>query len=285
MVQDTNNLVLVNLDQWFSKAFTEFIIEGMYRYVREGPPAPASVNSAAEQPRAICSNDDLEIVDSVGRSDSVDLLKLNLPARLLVVLSNVSYLQGEGLRKLLAIFTAENVQISPNTMISALANVERAVTQLFLQGQIGRVIGPIESDWLHKSVAPSSDLYSLSPAIYKSLLSLADVQSLISDISLKDPLPLLRDLANSLISSLLNTIKSNVNISADPEDKNLLIQAKIDVEFVKKRFEGANLLSIESLELIDKINSIIDCESVDFYEIWGKFENNWSGPFSNLFTF
>lgn len=272
MVQDTNYSVLGNLDQWFSKSFTEFVIEGMYRYVRESE--SESINNTISS-----GNDDLEILDLVGRNDSVDLLKLNLPARLLVVLSNVSYLQGEGLRNLLSIFTSENVPISPNTMVSALANVERAVTQLFLQGQIRRVIGPIESDWLIKS---SSDLeYSLSPAIYKSLLSLADVQSLISDISPKDPLPLLRDLANSLISALLNALKSNVNTS----NTSILIQAKIDVEFVKRRFEASNLLTPESVELIDKINSILECESVDFYEIWGKFENNWSGPFSNLFTF
>ena len=144
MVQDTNYAVLGNLDQWFSKSFTEFVIEGMYRYVRESE--SESINNTISS-----GNDDLEILDLVGRNDSVDLLKLNLPARLLVVLSNVSYLQGEGLRNLLSIFTSENVPISPNTMVSALANVERAVTQLFLQGQIRRVIGPIESDWLIKA--------------------------------------------------------------------------------------------------------------------------------------
>ena len=266
-------MVLTNLDQWFSKAFTEFVIEGMYRYVREGPSTGETCNFA---------NSDMEIVDSVGRKDSIDLLKLNLPARLLVVLSNVSYLQGDGLRNLLSVFASEHVQISPNAMVSSLANVERAVTQLFLQGQIGRVIGPIESDWLIRpSSSSSSDISSLSPAIYKSLLSLADVQSLISDISPKDPLPLLRDLSNSLISSLLNAIKSKVNTA----DRSVLIQAKIDVEFVKKRFESSNLMTTESAELLDKINSILACESIDFYEIWGKFENNWKGPFSNLFTF
>ena len=246
----------------------------MYRYVREAPN-----NSGDAKGDMSCANDDLEILDSVGRNDSVDLLKLNLPARLLVVLSNVPYLQGEGLRNLLSIFTSENLHISPNTMVSALANVERAVTQLFLQGQIGRVIGPIESDWLIKPT--NSSCYCLSPAVYKSLLSLADVQSLISDISPKDPLPLMRDLANSFISSLLNVLKSNAN----PSDTSILIQSKIDVEFVKRRFEASNLMTPESVELVDKIYSILDCKSIDFYEIWGKFENNWNGPFSNLFTF
>ena len=93
--------------------------------------------------------------------------------------------------------------ISASSMISALTNVERAVTQLFLQGQVGKVIGPIQSGWLEASSSTlnlSNDTVSLSPAIFKSLLSLADIQALISDVSPRDPLPLLRDVSNALTS-------------------------------------------------------------------------------------
>lgn len=270
---------MVNLDQWFSKAFTEFVLQGMYRYVKEVPQ-----DSPNQMEPTLDITADLEILDLVGRKDSVDLLKLNLPARLLVVLSNVSYLQGEGLRNLISIFSNENIAISANPMVSALSNVERAVTQLFLQGQIGKIIGPIETEWLSIGTISSSftdDSYSLSPSIYKSLLSLSDVQNLISDIGAKDPLTLLRDLSNSLISSFLNTLKSNVNIS----DTSIIIQGRLDVEFVKRRFEESNLLTIESMELFEKIFLILESDKIDFYEIWGKFENNWTRPFSNLFSF
>lgn len=216
----------------------------------------------------------------MGRDDSIDLLKLNLPARLLVILSNVSYLQGEGLRNLLTLFANENMPISPNSIVSSLANVERAVTQLFLQGQVGRIIGPIEATWLEASAHETSAV-SLSPAVYKSLLSLADVHSLISDISPKDPLPLLRDLSNTLISKMLTILKEK---SLRPGQA---LQAKIDVEFLKRKFEDSSLLSPESVELLEKIDSIIKSTGFDqnFTSIWSQFESNWNGPFSNLFSF
>lgn len=223
---------------------------------------------------------DLEILDFIGRDDSVDLLKLNLPARLLVILSNVSYLQGEGLRNLLTIFANENIPISPNSIISSLENVERAVTQLFLQGQVGRIIGPIEASWLTETSKDTSIV--LSTAVYKSLLSLADVQSLISDISPKEPLPLLRDLVNTLITKMVQILKDKPLLKTDQ-----VIQAKIDMEFLKRKFEDSSLLTPESVELMDKIDSILsNCEKIDnFPSIWSKFESNWHGPFSNLFSF
>jgi hypothetical protein len=140
------------IDQWFSKAFTEFVIEGMYRYVRQPNTSENEADCATNDSNEIESSSapagDLTVLNSIGTDDSIDLLKLNLPSRLLVVLANVSYLQGEGLKGLLTLLSAENVPISPDSMFSSLQQVERATTQLFLQGQIGRIIGPIESGWL-----------------------------------------------------------------------------------------------------------------------------------------
>lgn len=261
------------VDQLFIKAFTEFVIEGMYKYVRP------SNQLNTEQDDDLSA--DLEILDFIGRDDSVDLLKLNLPARLLVILSNVSYLQGEGLRNLLTIFSNENVQISPNSIVSTLANVERAVTQLFLQGQVGRIIGPIEASWLMET--SKENYISLSTSVYKSLLSLADVQSLISDISPpKDSLPLLRDLSNTFITKMLQILKEKPLLRPDQ-----VIQAKIDLEFLKRKFEDSSLMTPESVELMEKIDSILMNYGKidDFPAIWSKFEANWHGPFSNLFSF
>ena len=251
----------------------------MYKYVR---PSNDGNNELSTEDSINGLSADLEILDFIGRDDSVDLLKLNLPARLLVILSNVSYLQGEGLRNLLTIFANENMPISPNSIVSTLSNVERAVTQLFLQGQVGRIIGPIDATWLEASKVETSKI-SLSTSIYKSLLSLADVQSLISDVSPKDPLPLLRDLSNTFISKMLSILKEKSQLKSGQ-----VIQAKIDLEFVKRTFENASLLSSESCELIEKIDSILSTtnEKVeDFSSIWSQFESNWHGPFSNLFSF
>lgn len=250
----------------------------MYKYVRP------SKSESSNDPAILGTNGlsaDLEILDFIGRDDSIDLLKLNLPARLLVIISNVSYLQIEGLRNLLNIFGHENIRISPNSIVSTLANVERAVTQLFLQDQVGRIIGPIESSWLIETSNRTNDV-SLSTAVYKSLLSLADVQSLISDISPKDPLPLLRDLANTFITKMLQILKEKPLLKTDQ-----VIQAKIDLEFLKRKFEDSSLMTPESVELIKKIDSILMASEKidDFPSIWSKFESNWHGPFSNLFSF
>jgi len=248
----------------------------MYKYVR-----PSKTESSALEINGLSA--DLEILDFIGRDDSIDLLKLNLPARLLVILSNVSYLQSEGLKNLLNVFGHENIRISPNSIISTLANVERAVTQLFLQGQVGRIIGPIEASWLTETSKQTTDVVvSLSTAVYKSLLSLADVQSLISDISPKDPLPLLRDLTNTFITKMLQILKEKPLLKTDQ-----VIQAKIDLEFLKRKFEDSSLMTPESAELMDKIDSILMASEKidDFPSIWSKFESNWHGPFSNLFSF
>ena len=248
----------------------------MYKYVRT-----SKTESSALEINGLSA--DLEILDLIGRDDSIDLLKLNLPARLLVILSNVSYLQSEGLKNLLNVFGHENIRISPNSIISTLANVERAVTQLFLQGQVGRIIGPIEASWLTETSKQTTDVVvSLSTAVYKSLLSLADVQSLISDISPKDPLPLLRDLTNTFITKMLQILKEKPLLKTDQ-----VIQAKIDLEFLKRKFEDSLLMTPESVELMDKIDSILMASDKidDFPSIWSKFESNWHGPFSNLFSF
>ena len=255
----------------------------MYRYVR---PADTNITTETTTSKNAMSapSADFIILDKIGKEDSIDLLNLNLPARLLVVLSNISYLQNDGLRNLSSLFANENMPISASSMISALTNVERAVTQLFLQGQVGKVIGPIQSGWLEASSSTlnlSNDTVSLSPAIFKSLLSLADIQALISDVSPRDPLPLLRDVSNALTSTILNYLKDRSNLTRDQ-----LIQAHIDAEFVKRKLENASLLSSESKELFDRIFEIVqDVEGVDFYPIWGQFESNWTGPFSNLFSF
>lgn len=157
------------IDQWFSKAFTEFVLEGMYRYVRSCTDEDLSnntnnssnINQQQIATVTVIESGDFDILDGIGRNDSIDLLKLNLPSRLLVVLSNVSYLQGEGLKNLLNLFSTANesgignfnVLIpspNPSSILTVLGNVERAVTQLFLQRQIGRIIGPIESSWLRE---------------------------------------------------------------------------------------------------------------------------------------
>jgi hypothetical protein len=269
---------LQGVDQWFIKAFTEFVIEGMYKYVRPSKIESSYNDQSIDHLNGLSS--DIEILDLIGRDDSIDLLRLNLPARLLVILSNVSYLQGEGLRNLLTIFGDENIQISPNLMVSTLANVERAVTQLFLQGQVGRIIGPIEASWLAET--SKENQISLSTAVYKSLLSLADVQSLISDISPKDPLSLLRDLVNTFITKMLQILKEKPRLKFDQ-----VIQARIDMEFLKRKFEDSSLLTRESVELMEKIDLILlNCEKIDdFPSYWSKFESNWNGPFSNLFSF
>lgn len=280
MVLDQSLTPLEGIDRWFSKTFTEFVIEGMYRYVRPGGNNNNNANVPSTQENYEMSAD-LKNLELIGRADSIDLLKLNLPSRLLVILSNVSYLQGEGLRNLCNLFSNENISVSPISMVSALTNVERAVTQLFLQGQIGRIIGPIQSDWL-KPGSESTDITSLSPAIFKSLLSLSDVQSLISDVSPKDPLPLMRELCTALISSMLNCVKENANLT-----KEQVIRSRIDVEFVKRKLEAVSLLNPESVELLERLNAILTSsrDDYDFYSVWGQFENNWTGPLGNIFSF
>lgn len=90
---------------------------------------------------------DLHLIDHI--KDSVDLLKLNYPVRLLVVLANVQYLKQTGLGRIFAMCTEAGLPIdSAGQMQTALSNVESAVTQLFLQSQVGRVIEPIEREWL-----------------------------------------------------------------------------------------------------------------------------------------
>lgn len=272
-------MALDGVDQLFSKAFTEFVIEGMYKYVR-----PTDNSDIPNRERSNSSNGlsaDLDILDFIGRDDSLDLLKLNLPARLLVILANVSYLQGDGLRLLLNLFAKESLPISPNAMLSALANVERAVTQLFLQDQVGKIIGPVELSWLD-TLPRENSIVSLSPAVYKSLLSLADVQSLIVDVSPKDPLPLLRELVNSMIAALLSVLKTK-RLTLDQT-----LQARVDLEFLKRKFEESSLLNSESVELLEKCVALLANEhegAIDFYSVWGQFESNWTGPFLNLFTF
>lgn len=277
-MQDQTLVPLQGINGWFSKSFTEFIIEGMYRHVR-----PIDGSNTVIDQEFNAGSADLTILDEIGRENSVDLLKLNLPARLLVVLANVSYLQGEGLRNLCSLFTNENVPLSPTCIVSALTNVERAVTQLFLQGQIGKIIDPINESWLRGS-SVANDMVSLSPAIFKSLLALSDVQCLICDVSPKDPIPLLRDLSCSLLSCILAVLKQQSNNS---NSKDQMIQAKIDVEFLRRKLDKASLLSPESHEILDRITLILDEfeVKVDFYAIWGQFEANWTESFSNLFSF
>ena len=149
----------------------------------------------------------------------------------------------------------------------------------------------------------------ISSSIFKSLLSLSDVQSLISDVSPKDPYPLLRDLTNSLISSLLSILKELIR--GGLRDRRILIQGRIDVNFLRKRLENS-LLNPESIELLNKIDSIFEeemkmtpeieveiestntlsssgsgSESVEaaYQMAWKQFECDWNGPFANLFSF
>lgn len=92
---------------------------------------------------------DLQLLDEM--TDSVDLLKLSFPVRLLVVLANVQYLKQTGLGRILAPCTEASLTIdTAGQMRTALNNVENAVIQLFLQSQIGRVTQPIEQEWLQK---------------------------------------------------------------------------------------------------------------------------------------
>ena len=150
----------------------------------------------------------------------------------------------------------------------------------------------------------------ISSSIFKSLLSLSDVQSLISDVSPKDPYPLLRDLTNSLISSLLSILKELIR--GGLRDRRILIQGRIDVNFLRKSLENS-LLNPESIELLNKIDSIfeeemkmtpeIEIESINtsatlsgsgsgsesveaaYQMAWKQFECDWNGPFANLFSF
>ena len=127
-----------HLDSWITQSFIKFVVEGMYECVK----TDESSGSNAEM--------DLQLIDEI--DDSVDLLKLNYPVRLLVVLANVQYLKQTGLNRIFALCTEASLTIdTAGQMQTALNNVESAVTQLFLQSQVGRVISPIEQEWLQQS--------------------------------------------------------------------------------------------------------------------------------------
>lgn len=124
-----------NLDTWITQSFVKFVVEGMYECVKNDE----SSGGSGEM--------DLQLMEDMG--DSVDLLKLNYPVRLLVVLANVQYLKQTGLNRIFALCTEAAVSVdSSGQMQTCLNNVESAVTQLFLQGQVGRVIASIEQEWL-----------------------------------------------------------------------------------------------------------------------------------------
>ncbi len=120
------------------QAFIKFVVEGMYECVKSEEAANVDVEM------------DLQLIDEM--DDSVDLLKLNYPVRLLVVLANVQYLKQTGLTRIYALCTEVGLTIDTSgQMQTAVMNVESAVTQLFLQSQVGRVINSIEQEWLQKS--------------------------------------------------------------------------------------------------------------------------------------
>lgn len=266
---------LADFGDCFIKAFIEFVVEGMYRYVRGGE------NDGGDTATTLANPVDFELLD--GATDgAVDLLKFNLPARLLIVLANVLYLRQSGLGRLTTLLM-EAAPSSTNSdslgqIHTALSNVEQAVMQLFLQGQVTRVIHPIEASWLQNQFPWNStnvDIrkwglvcclqnhslslslylgYALSTSVYKALLALSDVQSLICDVSLTTLRPLLRDLTHSLLSALLQTAKLHVE-QLGPAG---LIQAKIDLDYVQQRL--APLITPEAAEILAKTGQLLDVE-------------------------
>ena len=125
------------LDTWFTQSFIKFVVEGMYECVQ---------NEDAVK-TATFGEIDLQLIDEM--NEDVDLLKFNFPARLLVVLANILYLRQTGLNKMIGAFAEAGISVDQGGQVQqALNNVEAAVTQLFLQSQIGRVITPIEREWL-----------------------------------------------------------------------------------------------------------------------------------------
>lgn len=127
---------------------------------------------------------------------------------------------------------------------------------------------------------------SASASIFKSLLALSDVQALISDVIPKDPYPLLRDLTNSLLSCVLKTLKINISVL----NARGIIQARVDVEFLKRKLERA-LLNSDAMELFDRIDKIFSTalhtvvDQDTFERSWNQFEADWSSSFANLFLF
>ena len=127
---------------------------------------------------------------------------------------------------------------------------------------------------------------SASASIFKSLLALSDVQALISDVIPKDPYPLLRDLTNSLLSCVLKTLKTNISVL----NARGIIQARVDVEFLKRKLERA-LLNSDAMELFDRIDKIFSTalhtvvDQDTFERSWNQFEADWSSSFANLFLF
>jgi hypothetical protein len=127
---------------------------------------------------------------------------------------------------------------------------------------------------------------SASASIFKSLLALSDVQALISDVIPKDPYPLLRDLTNSLLSCVLKTLKTNISVL----NARGIIQARVDVEFLKRKLERT-LLNSDAMELFDRIDKIFSTalhtvvDQDTFERSWNQFEADWSSSFANLFLF
>jgi hypothetical protein len=127
---------------------------------------------------------------------------------------------------------------------------------------------------------------SASASIFKSLLALSDVQALISDVIPKDPYPLLRDLTNSLLSCVLKTLKTNISVL----NGRGIIQARVDVEFLKRKLERT-LLNSDAMELFDRIDKIFSTalhtvvDQDTFERSWNQFEADWSSSFANLFLF
>lgn len=127
---------------------------------------------------------------------------------------------------------------------------------------------------------------SVSASIFKSLLALSDVQALISDVIPKDPYPLLRDLTNSLLSCVLKTLKTNISVL----NGRGIIQARVDVEFLKRKLERT-LLNSDAMELFDRIDKIFSTalhtvvDQDTFERSWNQFEADWSSSFANLFLF
>jgi hypothetical protein len=251
---------LANFEQWMTKAFVEFVIEGLYRYVQDEENNGSHSKDLSSG--MLADNLDLELID--GLDVNMDLLKLNQPARLLTVLSNVTYLKAKGLEHLVAVHIGEALYTvvpegsdSLRHMQTALNNVEKAVSRSFIQSQLPRIVNAFGTGWLSSGNGAkiSTDLrLDLSPSAYAALMALLDVQALICDVSPTLIRPLLEQLVHQLVCTVLNQMQSH----APAADASALLQAQVDLDFLQQRL--VTLLAPEASAAFQEARQLLQTE-------------------------
>ena len=282
-------------DLWITKAFVDFVIEGLYKYVKS---STAEGSTQALDDAHVADGIDLDLIDEL--TAEVDLLKLNQPARLLVTLSNVLYLKDAGLIHLASSTSPENSLISVNSdgykqIQTALGNVERAVTKLFLQSQPIKIARLFESEWLRghlgieekeqdkKDKVDDSERFDLSSVMYRALMALLDVQALICDVSVK----MVRSLLQPIIDEMLQAISKSVQDHEQSLKNRGVLQAIVDLDFLQQKLPA--LMAVEGMALLTATQQSLyeECDrrrqSKRIQNILSQFYADHGQPYSNLF--